>query len=210
MTVFHPQLGEHYHSTTGAMGESLHVFIKNGLEPALQKFSGTIHVLEYGFGTGLNALLTSVYGENSQIAYTGIEKFPLIPELWEKLDYARFLKPDAGERYFRIMSAAWNKEEKITESFFLTKLEADFRTFVPEAGRFQLVYFDAFSAAVQPELWTCDIFSAIYHALCKGGLLVTYSAKGSVKQALRQVGFTLERLPGFGGKRHMLRAIKSS
>ena len=73
---------------------------------------------------------------------------------------------------------------------------------------FDIIYFDAFGARVQPELWTEDIFRIMYKALKINGVLVTYSAKGSARRAMQSVGFAVERLQGPPGKRHMLRAIK--
>ena len=92
----------------------------------------------------------------------------------------------------------------------LTKYAAD----LTEPGRewerhtYDLVYFDAFAPATQPEMWTADIFRRIFRILAPGGALVTYSARGTVKQALREAGFTVRRLPGAPGKHHMLRAEK--
>lgn len=77
-----------------------------------------------------------------------------------------------------------------------------------ERYTYDLVYFDAFAPATQPEMWTADIFRRIFRILAPGGALVTYSARGTVKQALREAGFTVRRLPGAPGKHHMLRAEK--
>ena len=82
-------------------------------------------------------------------------------------------------------------------------------TLFESSNNFHLIYFDAFGARVQPELWTEQIFKKMYIALKKGGVLVTYSAKGSVRRAMQTVGFVVERLPGPPGKREMLRARKT-
>ena len=79
---------------------------------------------------------------------------------------------------------------------------------INDKNNFHLIYFDAFGARVQPELWTEQIFKKMHTALKKGGVLVTYSAKGSVRRAMQTVGFEVERLPGPPGKREMLRAHK--
>ena len=81
----------------------------------------------------------------------------------------------------------------------------------PELKAFNLrIYFDAFGARVQPELWTQEVFKTMYTALKEDGVLVTYAAKGSVRRAMQAVGFTVERLPGPPGKREMLRATKTA
>ena len=75
-------------------------------------------------------------------------------------------------------------------------------------NEFDIIYFDAFGARVQPELWTVEIFKKMFNALRSNGILVTYSSKGSVRRAMQEVGFIVERLPGPPGKREMLRATK--
>ena len=82
--------------------------------------------------------------------------------------------------------------------------------FAPLAGRFDVIYFDAFAPDAQPELWSAEVMERMFSILKPGGVLVTYSAKGTVKQALRTAGFEVVRLPGALGKRHMVRAVKPS
>ncbi|NOX87053.1 MAG: SAM-dependent methyltransferase, partial [Chlorobi bacterium] len=79
-----------------------------------------------------------------------------------------------------------------------------------QAGTFDVVFFDAFSPAVQPEMWTEEIFSKIALSMKPGGVLTTYSTKGTVKRALKANGFTIEKLPGPPGKREILRAVLKS
>ena len=89
----------------------------------------------------------------------------------------------------------------------MTKRQQDFNC-INDKNVFNLIYFDAFGARVQPELWTVEIFKKMYNALKTGGVLVTYSAKGSVRRAMIEVGFKVEKLKGPPGKREMLRARK--
>ena len=91
-TIFLPELNETYHSSNGAVQESRHIFIQNGLELVEKK--GAIRILEVGFGTGLNALLSAMWAEknNQPIHYIGIEAKPLPPELCFQLDYPPQLK----------------------------------------------------------------------------------------------------------------------
>ena len=91
--------------------------------------------------------------------------------------------------------------------FSLTKRRHLFNE-IDDIESFDLIYFDAFGARVQPELWTVELFSKMFRALKMNGILVTYSAKGSVRRAMLEVGFEVEKLPGPPGKREMLRALK--
>jgi len=199
---------EQYHSKHGAVQEAYHVFIEHGLRLFQNK---KINLLEIGFGTGLNAFITLLEAPKQQLSidYVGIEAFPVSKEEVEALDYCQQLDASNNREAFqRMHNSPWEETTSITPDFSLLKQKMDFKE-IEEENLFNLIYFDAFGARVQPELWTEEIFLKMYHALEKGGILVTYAAKGSVRRAMQAVGFTVERLPGPPGKREMLRAIKS-
>ncbi len=210
-TLYVPELNEHYHSIHGAIQESRHVFIDAGYK-LFSHSTDTINVLEVGLGTGLNALLT--YEEATRnyrkVNYVGIEPFPLSPIELKQLNYAELIDfEDSAKVFMQMHTAAWDIVPRyISDSFILHKLKKGLAEagFKPES--FQLVYFDAFGPDVQPELWEKHHFVKLYDALAPGGVLVTYSAKGSVKRALKEAGFEVENLPGPPGKREMTRAKK--
>lgn len=198
---------EQYHSKHGAIQEAYHVFIKNGL--SLFKNS-EISILEIGFGTGLNALITYIEAPQLKldVNYVGVEKFPVTSDEVSELNYIPELKAEKFTNAFKSMhESAWEEEVTISSTFRLLKLRQDFKE-LDFKSKYDLIYFDAFGARVQPELWTETIFAIMFNALRSNGVLVTYAAKGSVRRALQTVGFTVERLPGPPGKREMLRAIK--
>jgi tRNA U34 5-methylaminomethyl-2-thiouridine-forming methyltransferase MnmC len=207
-SLYAPEWKESYHSTNGALQESLHVFIDAGFRHVLARrgAESTIRILEAGFGTGLNALLTLMEAEKVPVHvwYESVEKYPLPERVYAALNYAAL----TGSGHFAALhEAPWEQACAITEHFTLLKRAVDLLQYQP-AGVVDLIYFDAFSPGVQPELWTEAIFRKLYGQLSEGGVLVTYSSKGTVKQALRAVGFCLERLPGAAGKRHIIRAVK--
>jgi tRNA U34 5-methylaminomethyl-2-thiouridine-forming methyltransferase MnmC len=207
-SLFVPEINEHYHSSFGAMNESRHVFIEAGLRFLLAEKS-TIHVLEVGFGTGLNALLTCLEAKNHNINYTAIEAYPLSFDTIQQLNYPDLLNDENAGRIFRELHLAkWEQPCNITEQLVLTKKNVFLEEAQFSPQYFHLIYFDAFAPDVQPELWTGSIFQRLYGWLAPGGILVTYSSKGAVKQNLRSAGFTIERLAGPPGKRHILRAKK--
>ena len=198
---------EHYHSKHGAIQEAYHVFIKNGL---YSRSSSEIAILEMGFGTGLNALITYLEAEknNLRVNYVGMEAFPVPNKELEQLNYITELGVDHLESVFSgIHNSPWDQTVEISNFFSICKYQADFITLDHQLA-FNLIYFDAFGPRVQPELWTAVVFEKTYNALKSGGVLVTYSAKGSVRRAMQEVGFRVERLPGPPGKREMLRATK--
>ncbi|WP_405248323.1 tRNA (5-methylaminomethyl-2-thiouridine)(34)-methyltransferase MnmD [Cellulophaga sp. Asnod2-G02] len=198
---------EQYHSIHGAIQEAYHVFIKKGL--SLYK-DRAIAILEIGFGTGLNALITYVEAQNFnlKIDYTGVEAYPVSPEEIKQLNYIAQLEAQKFEGEFDTMhTSEWEKTVEISSTFSLLKQQKDFMQITDKAA-YDLIYFDAFGARVQPELWTEEIFKIMYAALNINGVLVTYAAKGSVRRAMLSVGFEVERLDGPPGKREMLRATK--
>tara|TARA_R110000868_G_scaffold14075_3_gene65705 strand:- start:2105 stop:2782 length:678 start_codon:yes stop_codon:yes gene_type:complete len=198
---------EQYHSIHGAIQEAYHVFIKSGL--SLFKHQD-LSILEIGFGTGLNAIITSIESEklDLNIDYVGVEAYPVIPEEISQLNYMQQLEAsDFHQQFSKMHSCEWEKVCALSNNFKLTKQQKDFKQ-IKEINFFNLIYFDAFGARVQPELWTEEIFLIMYNALKENGVLVTYAAKGSVRRAMQAVGFSVERLPGPPGKREMLRATK--
>jgi tRNA U34 5-methylaminomethyl-2-thiouridine-forming methyltransferase MnmC len=206
-TIFVPGMNEHYHSTHGAVQESLHIFINVGLNFCK---SDSINIFEVGFGTGLNALLTAAESlkSNKIINYTTIEKYPVETDLINKLNYSQFAGESGKEIFEGIHSAEWGKKTQITENFKLLKLNDDLTTSIPE-DFFNIIYFDAFGPDKQPEMWTPEIFEKISKLTSAGGIFVTYSAKGEVKRNLRANGFSVELLHGPPGKRQIIRAIKN-
>lgn len=203
---------EQYHSIHGAIQEANHVYIKHGLlffiadhEPAE---TAEISILEIGFGTGLNALLTFFKSEElaKTINYVGVEAFPVSAEELQQLNYTSEIA-DSKAIFKALHETPWEESHEISEVFQITKQQKFFKD-ISEENAYDIIYFDAFGARVQPELWTEDIFKLMYNALRPNGVLTTYAAIGRVKRILLSLGFEVERLPGPPGKRHMLRAVK--
>lgn len=207
-TIYSEEFGEHYHSVFGAVNESMHIFIRNGL---LVMNAGSLNILEVGMGTGLNVLLSHYFSEQKAmlVNYHAIEKFPLKQEEWSWLDYKAFHEI-WNERVFRqIHESDWGTPVYLSPGFALTKIHSGLLEF--NSGiTFDLVYFDAFSPEVQPELWTTQVFQFLTGIMNQGGVLVTYSCKGDVRRAMQAAGLSVEKLKGPAGKREMLRAVKKS
>ncbi|MEA3496678.1 MAG: tRNA (5-methylaminomethyl-2-thiouridine)(34)-methyltransferase MnmD [Bacteroidota bacterium] len=205
-TLFSLEFNEHYHSVFGAIQESQHVFIKNGIQ---QIDKNPIRVFEVGFGTGLNAFLTLEYAlkNNLNVDYHAIEKFPIDNKTISELNLPKLISEKDTELFNKLHQAQWNKEEKINENFNLLKIKSSLENY-SFSSIYDIVFFDAFSADTQSELWTKEIFSKIYNSLDNNALLTTYSSKGLVKRNLRSAGFKVKRLAGPKGKFHILNAWK--
>ena len=202
-SLINRELNETYHSTHGAVQESMHVFIENGLRQCAKH---QISIFEVGFGTGLNAFLTLLEAEKRAIFihYTTIELFPVEKPLWSLFNFADNYAKEQKEQFYHLHSCAWETNNIISKHFTIRKIKADFTDYQPDKT-FDLIFFDAFSPEKQPGLWTQERFSTLATYCNPGAILTTYCSKGIVKQALRGAGFVVERLWGAPGKRHMLR-----
>lgn len=207
-TLFIPELDETYHSRHGAIQESIHVFINAGLKFFSEKNNiKEVSILEIGFGTGLNALLTCIEAAkiSKKIIYDSIEAFPLQHNRIEQLNYADILT--CKEIFNKIHAVNWDSSEIISEHFTLTKISTSIQCFV-HYKKYDIIFFDAFAPRVQPEMWTTEIFRQLFSMMNAGGILVTYCAKGEVKRNMKKAGFTVESIEGPPGKREMTRAAK--
>lgn len=208
-SILNTALQETYHSRHGAVRESTHVFIDHGLRVAELLNRETISILEVGFGTGLNTLLTLLESHRSglTIRYESWEKFPLSLSLVDQLNYGAIVGDEAS---FRLLhEAPWDTPVAIRPHFELYKRAKDILT-DPLEGSYDLVYYDAFAPSKQPEMWTAEMLRKTTSVLSPGGLWVTYCAKGQVKRDLAALGLTVETLPGPPGKKEMTRATRSS
>ncbi|MES2574856.1 MAG: tRNA (5-methylaminomethyl-2-thiouridine)(34)-methyltransferase MnmD [Bacteroidota bacterium] len=198
---------ECYHSRFGAIQEALHVFIKNGL--SLFE-NNPVSILEIGFGTGLNVLVTLLESQksNQSIDYVGVEAYPVSIEEASLMNYVAELNAEKERAIFEKMHQCnWEEKNSLSDQFSLTKRKQFFAD-IDDLEKFDLIYFDAFGFDVQPELWNTEIFQKMYNALKPKGVLVTYAARSVIKRSMIESGFTVEKLPGAPGKREMFRARK--
>jgi len=205
-TLYRGDIDETYHSRHGAIQEALHVFIEKGLKE-VERTNNEITILEIGFGTGLNALLTCLHA-SSKINYIGLEAFPIKEEVLKTLNYAaKVNEVDSNDIFHKLHNTKWEQICSITETFSIKKVEREIQSYKINQP-IDLVYFDAFGPNSQSEMWDIAIFQKLYDAMSANGIFVTYCAKGQVRRDLQTVGFDMERLEGPPGKREMLRGTK--
>jgi len=205
-TLYVPELDETYHSMHGSVQEARHVFIENGLRFVATE-SKQVNILEVGFGTGLNALLTAQYAtENAiRVNYVGLEAYPVEEAIWKEINY--HTDAEARSLYTKIMAHPFGETISIELNFSLFKEAKLIQDWVAN-GTFDLIYYDAFGPRAQAEMWELPIFEKLYSLLNVGGALVTYCAQGQFKRNLKSLGMRVEGLPGPPGKREMTRGIK--
>lgn len=209
-TIFNAQIGEHYHSKHGALQEAQHVFLKSGLQFYLDTaVDRKVSVLEVGFGTGLNFVLTADYctTQKVELSYVGIEAFPLPLSVIKGIGYANYVTPKLWDAFTIAYDTALVQKTAINPIVNLQiahQLLLDFQT----DELFDVLYFDAFAAIHQPEMWSEEALAHITKFLKPNGVFVTYAITGNLKRTMKGLGFTIEKAPGAPGKREMLRAVK--
>lgn len=208
-TLFNQTIGEHYHSRHGALQESKHVFLEAGLKHFLKNGTKKASILEVGFGTGLNFLISADYSDSDQIDldYTGIEAYPLGADIIFSTGYDQYVSSKLWAGFIENYERALNKEIMLSSSCKLSVAYSDLLSFETDK-LFDIIYFDAFAAVHQPEMWTELSLSHISKFLRSGGVFVTYAITGNLKRTMKSLGFSIEKVPGAPGKREMLRAVK--
>lgn len=209
-SLFNRNLNETYHSVHGAVRESRHVFIKNGLDFFCdQSASSAVTIFEMGFGTGLNVWLTVQRAIKSglQVHYSSLEAYPLPEAVWSQLNYAS--SPEEKDLFQKIHTSPWDEEVKLLPDFTLRKINASLLDVDLEPCTSDLIYFDAFAPSKQPELWEMSALSKIAKIMRPRGVFVTYCAKGQLKRDLKSLNLRVETLEGPPGKKEMVRALKN-
>ena len=209
-TIYNSELNETYHSLHGSINESNTVYIQNGLEYYIKKKSRKkINILEVGFGTGLNFLLTNIFFERRKenIFYHTIEPYPLPNKVIEKLNYVS----EVGEQYKDIFSLSHklgnDKKNYISENLEFLKSETSLENTIL-TDKYDIIFYDAFAPSKQPSMWKRINLEKIFSHMKNSSVLVTYCSSGQFKRDLKSIGFKVNVLPGPKGKKEMVRAIK--
>ncbi len=201
-TLYLPEMDEHFHSTHGAIQESMHVFIENGLKKSTKD---ELVIFEVGFGTGLNAILTLYHKGDRKIKYYSIEKYPITETEFKQLNYTEQISTVLNDYFQKMHTSPWNQLIEISGEFQLYKIEGDLKnTSLENLPKFDLVYYDAFAPGKQPEMWDEPILKKVAQQTSQGGLFTSYTAKGDVRRALIKNGFNMKKVPGPPGKKEIL------
>jgi tRNA U34 5-methylaminomethyl-2-thiouridine-forming methyltransferase MnmC len=199
-----------FHSIHGAIQESRKIFLEAGFSYPGFDTLNEINILEMGFGTGLNALLTLIQAKltGKKVYYEALEMAPLEEHLFASLNYCTVLDEEGLQDTFIYMHRSpWERAAELVPGFILLKKKINILDY--DTNRlFDLVYFDAFAPSHEPGVWSNMLFSKMFSCLASGGVLVTFSSSGDVRRNLQAAGFMVEKLPGPKGKREFIRAIK--
>jgi tRNA U34 5-methylaminomethyl-2-thiouridine-forming methyltransferase MnmC len=208
-TIFNLQVGENYHSKHGALQESKHVFVNAGLNYFLEQQAATaVSIFEVGFGTGLNFLLSADVCTQSQIKlnYVGVEAYPLTTAMISQTGYNEYVSPQLWHNFISNYQESLLAPVQLNDHCRLQIANTQLLGY-QSALKFDIVYFDAFAAIHQPEMWNEEAIGHTIQLLKPGGVFVTYAITGNLKRMLKGMGMQIQKIPGAPGKREMLRAI---
>ena len=209
-TIYNSEVGENYHSRHGALQESRHVFLNSGLKYYLDTYAAPeVSILEVGFGTGLNFLLSADYCTENRIKldYTGIEAYPLTETLVDQTGYDQYISSGIWDSFIKVYPESLINQIQINSHCRLQIAHCELISFSNDK-QFDVIYFDAFASLYQPEMWNEEAITHTVRFLKLGGVFVTYAITGNLKRMLKSLGFKVEKAPGAPGKREMLRAVK--
>lgn len=190
-TVLCDVAGETFQSLNRPLKESIHVFINNGLMRCIQK-KMKLNILEIGFGSGLTALLTMKYLDSidGSAQYTATEFYPLDMSLISRINYFNYIDRKYRSAYFDLHTSPWNEWIE-AGSLSFRKIKCDSSKTIPE-GKFDLIYFDAFSVEADPAIWTASVFKMIYDQMRDEGVMVIRATEPKLIEILTKIGFKTE------------------
>ena len=198
-----------YFSLQDGLAETRHVFLAGNQLPA--RFEPGFHTAELGFGTGLNLAAAMIAWRDAGVAgplcFTSFEAYPMTAAEMER---ALAVFPEARQALSPVLAGLASGAIVVeTEVIRFRLILGDARQTVPAwQGAADAWFLDGFAPARNPELWEDGLLQAVGAHTVQGGTAATYSAAGSIRRGLMTAGFEVDRVPGFGRKRHMTVARK--
>lgn len=197
-----------YFSLEDGLAETRHVFLAGNDLPA--RFRDGFHVAELGFGTGLNFLTAwdawRSTGSQGTLHFTSFEAYPMAPS---DMQTALAAFPSLADLASDLVAALQAGADTVRfDDAVLNIVKGDARRSLPDwAGTADAWFLDGFSPAKNPELWGADLMAQVARHTAPKGTAATYTAAGFVRRGLEAAGFAVSRIPGYGRKRHMTRAV---
>lgn len=220
---FAEDFADAYCSDAGGLAESDYVFLQqNGLPQRWQSHSQSVfHIIETGFGTGTNFLLTwlrfcqfkQLYPNAScqRLHFTSVEKYPLTPaDLAQALAIHPQLQPYVQLliQHYPLCIEGCHRLMFEQGAVILDLWLGDVSAVMPNLAVADAVFLDGFAPSKNPQMWQQSLFSALAALSHSSTTIATFTAAGNVKRGLEQAGFTVKKVKGFGRKREMITATK--
>lgn len=204
-----------YFSTSGGVQETRHVFLGGIGAPDFFKDRSTTRIAELGFGTGLNFLVTwhdwaTTAPKGAILHYTAIEGYPMSSEA---LRDALLSISELSMKTTALINQ-WPPKVRGTHRMVfdggrvhLTLVFEDVeRALTGITSVFDAWYLDGFSPAKNPEMWTSNVLGRVRALSASGTRVATFTAAGHVRRTLAEMGYNVQKRPGFGRKRDCVAA----
>lgn len=205
--------GDVYHTRSGGPDQARHVFLAGNDLPQRWQGKERFSILETGFGLGLNFLTTWANWKAGsapcqQLHFFSVEKHPLTTSdlLTAQAQWPEFAELAAQLRKLWPPLEPGRHQIALEEGRILLELVwGDANEALAELdNRFDAFYLDGFSPDKNPDLWSVSLFRQLARLSACHASFATWSVAGIVRRGLSEVGFQVEKRPGFAGKRHML------
>ncbi|WP_318909699.1 tRNA (5-methylaminomethyl-2-thiouridine)(34)-methyltransferase MnmD [Shinella zoogloeoides] len=203
---------DHFYCRSDGRLECGHVFLSGNDLPRRWQRREPFRIAELGFGTGLNLCETwrqwrETAPEGASLHFTSFERFPMARA---DIDRALFYWPEI-ERERATLTEKWpdapegRVEIELEPRMRLTVVcGAALDSLSEEKIPYDAWYLDGFAPSRNPDMWSAELMAEVFRLTAPGGRFGTYAAAGFVRRNLAAAGFTVERRPGFAGKREML------
>ena len=206
--------GDIYFSIDGGLAETETVFLKACGLPEAWQDRGRFVIGELGFGSGLNFLAAwrmweATKPKDGRLHFVSIEKFPFDKaQLKQALSAWPELKDFSSQLISQWPGRVKGFHRLHFENVTLTLIHDDIANALDELdAQIDAWFLDGFSPAKNPDMWSPEIMRKLAMLSAPGARLGTFTVAGSVRQALSDAGFSVEKKTGFGRKRHRLEAI---
>lgn len=205
-TLYNKEMDETYHSRNGAWSESQYVYIEMGIQDL--PFN-EVKVLEIGFGTGTNAILTYLYSNkfHFKVEYTTLEPFPLQWDLIKRMQFDNKLSSRDWSVFREMHQLEFEDKSQFGAYFHFNKYKQKIEDYESKET-FDIIYLDAFAPSKQEDIWSLSNIKKMHDLLLPNGKLVSYCAQGQFKRNLKEVGFRIENPPGPHHKKEMTVAFR--
>ncbi|MDR3454645.1 MAG: tRNA (5-methylaminomethyl-2-thiouridine)(34)-methyltransferase MnmD [Rhodoferax sp.] len=224
-----PRFNDRYRSRSGGVAQAASVFLAGCGLPRRWRGKTEFTILETGFGLGLNFLTTWAAWEAdaqrcNDLHFVSVEAYPAAAADIVRSAQASNPTGNAGAPWpARVqalapqLAGAWQGLSPGIHRLRFAGARVHLTLAVGEAQTMlerltceaDAVYLDGFSPAVNPEMWSPTTLQAMAHRCRPGTTLATYTVAHSVREALKQLGFRVEKCQGLPPKRHRLEAVFS-
>ena len=208
--------GDGYYNADDGLAESRHVFLGGNDLAGRMRGAGQLTIAETGFGTGLNLLAVMAELDRHprlHLDFISFEGFPLTATQMRRA-HASFAEVALHAEQLRAaLPPRWPGYHLVPlcEGRLSLHLHyGEIESLLPQLDFTADAWFlDGFAPARNPSMWSEEILGHVGRLTRPGGTVASFTAAGDVRRGLAAAGFDVERVPGYGRKRQMIRGLRA-